>query len=102
MGVTLLIAVVYFSVPTEDPWHRLVVRRLNYADRVIRKKELMNFLCAKIIGFLKDENGPTTVEYAVLLAVIIIAAIGAVLETGDVQRALFFDTADFINEATQK
>lgn len=62
----------------------------------------MNFLRAKIIGFLKDESGPTTVEYAVLLAVIIIAAIGAVLETGDVQRALFFDTADFINEATQK
>ncbi|MGI9519212.1 MAG: Flp family type IVb pilin [Pirellulaceae bacterium] len=59
----------------------------------------MSKLSASVRSFLHDESGPTTVEYAVLLAVIIIACIGAVLSTGDVQNALFFDTADVLGDS---
>jgi pilus assembly protein Flp/PilA len=50
-------------------------------------------------NLLVDEGGPTAVEYAVMLALIIIAAIGAVLVTGDVQRLLFQDNADAMYDA---
>ncbi len=56
-------------------------------------------LSSKLFRFLSDESGPTAVEYAVMLAVIIIACIGAVLTTGDVQQALFFDTADILDQS---
>ncbi len=48
---------------------------------------------------LTSEDGVSTTEYAVMLAIIIIACIGAVLSTGDVQRALFFDTADIFSDS---
>ena len=51
--------------------------------------------------FLQNEDGPTAVEYAVMLALIIVGTIGAVLSTGNVQQALFFDVADELNSATQ-
>ena len=58
-------------------------------------------LLSKVGLFLRSEDGPTAVEYAVMLALIIIGAIGAVLATGDVQKAVFFDIADEVNSATQ-
>ena len=36
----------------------------------------------KILRFLRREDGPTSVEYAVMLALIIIVCIGAVTLTG--------------------
>ena len=39
------------------------------------------------------EDGVTTVEYALLLTLIVVLSIGAVLATGDVQQLLWFDTA---------
>ncbi len=59
-------------------------------------------LLSKLTRFLKEESGPTAVEYAIMLAMIIIAAIGAVLTTGDVQRLLYEDTADIMNDAMFK
>ncbi len=53
----------------------------------------------KINRFLQDESGPTAVEYAVMLAMIIIAALGAVLGTGDVQKSLYQDTAQDLHDA---
>jgi pilus assembly protein Flp/PilA len=55
-------------------------------------------LARKIAQFLRDESGPTAVEYAIMLAVILLACISAVLSTGDVQQAMFFDTAAELNE----
>ena len=55
----------------------------------------------RVVRFLKNEDGPTAVEYAVMLAMIIVAAISAVLSTGEVQRALWFDTADALNDVVQ-
>ena len=47
-------------------------------------------------SFLCNEEAATAVEYALLIALIAIFSIGAILQTGDVQRALWFDTADDI------
>lgn len=47
-------------------------------------------------AFLSDEEAATTVEYALLITLIIIFSISAVLSAGDVQRALWFDTADAV------
>ncbi len=58
-----------------------------------------NPLWTRVRQFLREEDGPTTVEYAIMLAVIILSCIGAVLQTGDVQEALFFDTADAVEQA---
>lgn len=59
----------------------------------------MNYLKKLAIGLLVEEDGPTAVEYAVMLAVIIVACIGAVLSTGDVQKSMFTDTGDTMNQA---
>lgn len=44
--------------------------------------------------FFRSEEGVTAVEYAILLAVIAIFSISAILATGDMQQALWFNTAD--------
>ena len=45
-------------------------------------------------SFLRDEEAATTVEYALLITLILVFSISAILSTGDVQQALWFDTAD--------
>ena len=42
----------------------------------------MKNLLSKVIGFVKDESGPTAVEYAVMLALIIVVCITAVTALG--------------------
>ncbi len=42
----------------------------------------MKSLTCKIIRFLKGEDGPTAVEYAVMLALIIVVCIAAVTTIG--------------------
>ncbi len=59
----------------------------------------MNYVKKLAINLLVEEDGPTAVEYAVMLAVIILACIGAVLSTGDVQQSMFQDTSDSMNDA---
>jgi Flp pilus assembly pilin Flp len=47
-------------------------------------------------SFLQDEEAATAVEYALLIALILVFSISAILSTGDVQKALWFDTADAV------
>jgi pilus assembly protein Flp/PilA len=42
----------------------------------------MNWLHRKLVAFLKKEDGPTAVEYAVMLALIIVVCIAAVTTLG--------------------
>jgi pilus assembly protein Flp/PilA len=42
----------------------------------------MNSLQAKILGFLSSEDGPTAVEYAIMLAFIIVGSILAISQIG--------------------
>ncbi len=46
-------------------------------------------MIAAIKNFLKSEDGPTAVEYAVMLALIIIACVGAIKLFGSKTNALF-------------
>jgi pilus assembly protein Flp/PilA len=50
-------------------------------------------LVAGFIGFLKDENGPTAVEYAVMLALIIVVCISAVTLLGGNASVSFSNTS---------
>jgi pilus assembly protein Flp/PilA len=59
-------------------------------------------IVAKIQRFLADESGPTAVEYAVMLAMIIVGCIGAILSTGDVQKAMFEDSVTEMNQFMYK
>ncbi len=40
------------------------------------------YLCDSIIHFLRNEDGPTAVEYAVMMALIIVACIASITTVG--------------------
>ena len=42
----------------------------------------MRSLCKNLVSFLKKEDGPTAVEYAVMLALIIVVCIAAITALG--------------------
>lgn len=43
----------------------------------------MKKFAAQVVDFLKEEDGPTAVEYAVMLAMIVVVCIGAVGLVGE-------------------
>ena len=43
---------------------------------------MKDFTMGKLVGFLKNEDGPTAVEYAVMLALIVVVCIAAVTQVG--------------------
>ena len=49
-----------------------------------------------VVNFLKREDGPTAVEYAVMLALIIVVCIGAVTTLGTKASATFNNVATSI------
>ncbi len=51
----------------------------------------------RILSFLVDESGPTAVEYAVLLGLILIAVIGAVGTLGVGTGGMWSDNANAID-----
>jgi Flp pilus assembly pilin Flp len=67
------------------------------SDNIIRLEIPMIQRLSRIwTSFLRDEEAATTVEYALLIALISIFSISAILHSGEVQKALWFDTADDI------
>lgn len=50
-----------------------------------------------ILTFLKSEDGPTAVEYAVMLAMIVIACLGAVQGMANATADSFDDSAAHLN-----
>jgi pilus assembly protein Flp/PilA len=53
----------------------------------------------RIINFLRREDGPTSVEYAVMLALIIAVCIAAIGAVGNNTRLLFNDSGSKLNSA---
>ena len=51
--------------------------------------------CAK--SFLRSEDGPTATEYAVMLALIIVACIGAITLLGGQVKGMFDATTSALN-----
>jgi pilus assembly protein Flp/PilA len=53
----------------------------------------MRKISEALVSFLKDENGPTAVEYAVMLALIIVVCIGAITTLGSNANSVFSNVA---------
>ena len=51
-------------------------------------------LTSTVVRFLKCEQGPTAVEYAVMLALIIVVCIGAVTVLGSFTNSTFASMSD--------
>ena len=49
----------------------------------------MNRLMQKVVAFLKKEDGPTAVEYAVMLALIIVVCLVAITTLGTTANVTF-------------
>ena len=49
----------------------------------------MNSLARRIVEFVKKEDGPTAVEYAVMLALIVVVCIAAITALGSNASATF-------------
>jgi pilus assembly protein Flp/PilA len=49
----------------------------------------MNKLTTKLVEFLKKEDGPTAVEYAVMLALIVVVCIAAIATLGQNANSTF-------------
>ena len=54
----------------------------------------MNKLGQFVVNFLKREDGPTAVEYAVMLALIIVVCIGAITTLGGNANKVFTSTGN--------
>lgn len=61
----------------------------------------MKLLAKKVHRFLVSEDGPTAVEYAVMLALIIIVCLAAIQALGGATRTQFQTIADTIGTAGQ-
>lgn len=59
----------------------------------------MKLLAKRVQHFLADEGGPTAVEYAVMLALIIVVCITAISAIGTEATVKFQETADAIKNA---
>ena len=55
-------------------------------------------LSAKILRFLKDESGPTAVEYAVMLALLIVVMFGTISVLGTTANSAFENTNTKLQE----
>ncbi len=59
----------------------------------------MASLLKPIKRFLRDETGPTAVEYAVLLSLIVVLCVGAVRQMSNATASSFDASATAIDEA---
>ena len=60
----------------------------------------MRNLREKLLKFFKCEDGPTAVEYAVMVALIIVVSIAAITTLGTKVSSTFSDTATKITTAS--
>jgi pilus assembly protein Flp/PilA len=64
-----------------------------------RVKNMMK-LSQCVMGFLKEEDGPTAVEYAVMLALIIVVCIAAITTLGTNASSTFNKVATTVGSAS--
>jgi pilus assembly protein Flp/PilA len=54
----------------------------------------------RLVNFLKDEDGPTAVEYAVMLALIIVVCLAAIQFIGNAANNTFAKVGSAVNAST--
>lgn len=57
----------------------------------------MKKIVSSVVGFLREEDGPTAVEYAVMLALIVVVCLTAITSVGTAASAKFKAVATSIN-----
>lgn len=57
-------------------------------------------IASYVRGILIDEHGPTAVEYAVMLALVLVAVISAITAVGNSTSAMWQSDANKISNAT--
>jgi pilus assembly protein Flp/PilA len=62
-----------------------------------REESLMKKFAQSIVEFLKEEDGPTAVEYAVMLALIVVVCLTAITSVGTAASAKFAQVATAIS-----
>lgn len=55
-------------------------------------------MLSRVVKFLKDEDAPTAVEYALMVAGIAVAIVTAVYTLGDTVKAMFTGASDGIQK----
>jgi pilus assembly protein Flp/PilA len=60
---------------------------------------MLSRFAKQVVEFLKKEDGPTAVEYAVMLALIIVVCIGAITTLGTNANSTFNTVGNAINVA---
>jgi len=65
--------------------------------RVLKGEKQMRKLGQFAVDFLKREDGPTAVEYAVMLALIIVVCIGAITTLGTNANKTFTSVGNAVN-----
>jgi pilus assembly protein Flp/PilA len=73
----------------------LVVRSFGQADFTAAEVSMKSF-ALKVQKFLKSEDGPTAVEYAVMLALIVIVCLTAIQSVGTNAKTTFTNVANSI------
>jgi len=66
----------------------------------VRKGEIMKGLINRTKNFLKSEDGPTATEYAVMLALIIVACLAAITTLSDKVQTTFENVASQLPDGT--
>jgi len=61
---------------------------------------MVSSLKTMVVNFLRREDGPTAVEYAVMLALIIVVCITAITAIGTNANKTFQNVADNLNTAS--
>ncbi len=63
------------------------------------RNPMKRYISQLLHSVLANDEGTTTVEYALMIALILVFCLAALLSTGDVQKAIWFDTANTIESA---
>jgi pilus assembly protein Flp/PilA len=70
-----------FAFPSTKSFFRSLPRK--------RKPQMLSRIAQKVARFLKAEEGPTAVEYAVMLALIIVVCLSAITSLGTAANSTF-------------
>ena len=65
----------------------------------VRVPQPMNDFCNRVVRFLVDDDGPTTVEYAMIIMLVFLAALTAITGLGQATTESFERSSDSIDEA---
>jgi pilus assembly protein Flp/PilA len=73
---------------------------MNFGSPGYRKEKAMSRFLQTVANFLSREDGPTAVEYAVMLALIIVVCIAAITQLGSNANATFTTVGNAVGSAS--